>query len=113
MSYRSRAKRIQSVANAATITPNADTDDLVDIIAIAQAFTVANPTGSPANGQTLVVRIKDNGTARAITWGANFVAGGVALPTTTVISKILTVGFFYNTANSLNKWQCVASAQEA
>lgn len=105
--------RVQSVSDAATITPNADTNDCVDITAIAQAFTIANASGTPTNFQKLIIRIKDNGTARAITWGSDYVAGGVALPSTTVISKILTIGFFYNTANSLNKWQCVASAQEA
>lgn len=105
--------RVQSVTDAATITPNADTDDCVDITAIAQAFTIANPTGTPTNFQKLIIRIKDNGTARAISFGTNYVAGGVALPTTTVISKILTLGFIYNTANSLNKWQLVASASEA
>jgi len=72
-----------------------------------------NLTGTPTNKQTLFFEIKDNATARAITWGASFVAGGVALPTTTVASKILTVGFSYSTANSLNKWRCIASAQEA
>lgn len=106
-------KRVQSVTNAATITPNADSDDAVDITAIAQAFTIANPSGTPTNFQDLRIRIKDNGTARGITWGSGYAAGGVALPTTTVLSKILTIGFIYNTANSLNKWQCVASAQEA
>lgn len=106
-------KRVQSVSDAATITPNADTDDCVDITAIAQAFTIANPSGTPTNFQPLIIRIKDNGTARAITWGNGYVAGGTALPTTTVLSKILTIGFFYNTANSLNKWQCVAASQEA
>ena len=105
--------RVQSVSDAATITPNADTNDCVDITAIAQAFTIANASGTPTNFQKLIIRIKDNGTARAITWGTDYVAGGVALPTTTVISKILNVGFIYDTANSLNKWQCVASAQEA
>lgn len=106
-------KRVQSVADAATITPAADSDDCVDITAIAQAFTIANPSGTPTNFQQIIIRIKDNGTARAITWGSNFVAGGVALPSTTVLSKILTLGFIYNTANALNKWQLVASAQEA
>jgi hypothetical protein len=72
-----------------------------------------NLSGTPVNKDTLIFQIKDNGTARAIAWGTSFVAGGVALPTTTVLSKILTVGFIYNTANSLNKWMCVASAQEA
>ena len=105
--------RVQSVADAATVTPNADSDDAVDITAIAQAFTIANPSGTPTNFQRLMIRVKDNATARAITWGDGYVAGGVALPTTTVLSKILTLGFIYNTANSLNKWQLVASAQEA
>jgi hypothetical protein len=104
--------RVQSVSDAATVTPNADSDDCVDITAIAQAFTIANPSGTPTNFQKLIIRIKDNGTARAITWGNGYVAGGVALPSTTVLSKILNLGFIYNTANSLNKWQLVASAQE-
>lgn len=106
-------KRVQSVTDASTVTPDADANDCVDITAIAQAFTIANPTGTPTNFQTLVIRIKDNGTARAITWGNGYVAGGVALPSTTILSKILTLGFIYNTANTLNKWQCVASAQES
>ena len=105
--------RVQSVADAATVTPNADSDDCVDITAIAQAFTIANPSGTPTNFQKLTIRIKDNATARAITWGNGYVAGGTALPSTTVLSKILNLGFIYNTANSLNKWQLVASAQEA
>lgn len=107
-----KTKRVQSVTDAATVTPNADANDCVDITALAQAVTIAAPTGTPTNFQSLIIRFKDNATARAITWNAAFVAGGVALPSTTVVSKILTVGFLYNTANSLNKWQCVASAQE-
>jgi len=105
--------RVQSVSDAATITPAGDSDDCVDITAIAQAFTIANPSGTPTNFQKLIIRIKDNGTARAITWGNGYAAGGVALPGTTVLSKILNLGFIYNTANSLNKWQLVASSQEA
>lgn len=106
-------KRVQSVSNSATITPNADSDDCIDITAIAQNFTIANPSGTPTNFQSLIIRIKDNGTARTISFGTNYVAGGVSLPTTTILSKILVLGFMYNTANSLNKWQLIASAQEA
>ena len=43
-------------------------------------------SGTPTNFQKLIIRIKDNGTAQAITWGDSFEAKGVALPTTTVIS---------------------------
>ena len=70
-----------------------------------------NLSGTPNNFDTLIIRIKDDGTARAITWGTGFEAKGVALPTTTVISKVLTVGFIYDSVTS--KWGCVASAQEA
>jgi hypothetical protein len=83
----------------------------------AQAATAAFgvPSGIPVVGQKLMVNIIDNGTARAITWSSatgGFVAAGVSLPSTTVTGKYLTVGFMYNTANSLNKWQCIASAQQ-
>ena len=89
-----------------------DTYSITALAADITSFTT-NLSGTPFNHQRLVIRIKDNGTARALAWGASFVAGGVALPTTTVLSKILTVGFIYNSDNGLNKWQCVASAQEA
>ena len=61
----------------------------------------------------MIIRVKDNGTARALAWGTAYTPGGVALPTTTIISKILTVGFIYNSDNSLNKLQCIAVSQEA
>lgn len=96
-------------------TPTIDTDscDFVDLTAIAAAITsmTTNLSGTPTNGQKLIIRFKDNGTARAITWGASFEAVGAALPTTTVISKRLTVGFIWDATTS--KWGCVASVQEA
>ena len=70
-----------------------------------------NLSGTPTNGQKLIIRFKDNGTGRAITWGASFEAKGTALPTTTVASKVLTVGFLYDTVTS--KWGCVASLEES
>jgi len=102
---------IQRVADAATITPKAE-NDCVDITAIARDFTIANPTGNPQNFDKLIIRIKDNGTARAITWGSEYVSGGPTLPATTSLSKILHLGFIYNTANSLNSWLLVAKAEQ-
>lgn len=104
-------KRVTSITSSATPTVNTDNCDCVDITALAAAITsmTTNLSGTPTNFQSLIYRIKDNGTARAITWGASFAANGVALPTTTVISKLLTVGFIWNGS----VWGCVASAQEA
>lgn len=104
---------VTAVTSSATPTPNADTTDLYDVTALAEAATFGAPTGTPVNSQKLIIRIKDNGVIRALSWNAAYVAGGTSLPTTTVAGKILHVGFIYNTANGLNKWMCVGSQQEA
>lgn len=111
--YLKRAPLVTSISSNATPTVNTDTTDFVDITALAAAITsmTTNLSGTPSNGQRLIYRIKDNGTARAITWGASFEACGVPLPTTTVISKRLTVGFIWDSTTS--KFGCVASTQEA
>lgn len=103
---------VQTVVTATTVTPTVS-NNCIDITAVASAFAIANPTGTPYNFQKLLIRIKDNGTPRAITWGTAYVAGGYALPSTTITSKILTLGFLYNSANALNKWMLIAGAQEA
>jgi len=105
-------KRVTTITSHATPTVNTDNCDCVTITAQAEAITsmTTNLSGTPTNFQTLLYRIKDNGTARAITWGTSFVAMGVALPTTTVISKVLTVGFIYDTVTS--KWGCVVNLNE-
>lgn len=105
--------RVSTEASSATPTINTDNVDAHSITALAAAISsmTTNLTGTPNNFDKLIIRIKDNGTARAITWGASFEAKGMALPTTTVISKVLTVGFIWDSVSS--KWGCVASSQEA
>lgn len=87
------------------------TCDQFEITAQAGALLFNAPGGTPLGGQKLVIRIKDNGTARALTWNAVFRAMGTALPSTTVLSKTLYLGFFYNATDT--KWDLVASGQEA
>lgn len=103
--------RVTSITSSATPTINTDNCDAVDITALATGITsmTTNLSGTPENFDVLIFRIKDDGTARAITWGASFADNGVALPTTTVISKLLTVGFIWNGST----WGCVSSASEA
>jgi hypothetical protein len=105
--------RVGTTASSATPSINTDLYDAYFITALATNITsmTSGLSGTPTDFQRLIIRIKDNGTARSITWGASFEAKGVALPTTTVISKVLTVGFIYDSGTS--KWGCVASAQEA
>ena len=105
--------RVGSIASSATPSIDTDSYDCYSITALAADITsmTSGLSGTPVNFQKLIIRIKDDGTARAITWGASFEAKGTALPTTTVLGKVLTVGFIYDTVTS--KWGCVASAQEA
>lgn len=56
----------------------------------------------------MIIQITDNGTARALTFGASFASTTVALPTTTVISTMLRIGFQRNNANTV--WDCIAVA---
>jgi hypothetical protein len=104
--------RVTTITSSATPTINTDNCDAVTITALAADITsmTTNLSGTPSNFQKLIIRILDDGTARAITWGASFAAKGATLPTTTVISKLLTVGFLYNSVTS--KWDCVAASQE-
>ena len=102
------SKATQTVTQSATPTITVTTG--VDLIAtttgLAQAITGVTISGTPQDGQALIVRITDNGTGRAITWGSSFESSGnVALPTTTVASTMLTVGFTFNGVTS--KFHCV------
>jgi hypothetical protein len=101
--------RVSSEESSATPTINTDNVDAHSITALATNITsmTTNLTGTPTNFQKLLIRIKDDGTARTIAWGASFEARTVALPTTTNASKVLTVGFIYDTVTA--KWGCVAS----
>lgn len=99
-----------SIASSATPTPNADRQDQYNVTALAANATFGAPTGTPADGQKLIIRVKDDGTARTLAWNAIYRAI-VALPTTTTISKTLYLGFIYNAADA--KWDLVAKSQEA
>lgn len=99
--------RINTIASSATPTPVGDTTDEFTVTALAAGATFAAPTGTPVNGQKLIIRIKDNATARALAWNAIYRASSdLDLPTTTVASKTMILGFIYNSANSV--WDFVA-----
>lgn len=92
---------ITTTASASTVTPSCLTDDIDTVTAQAAAITFANHTGTCAEGQKLMIRIKDNGTARGISFGTEYRASSdLALPTTTIISKTLYIGFVWNNVDS-------------
>ena len=101
--------RVSTTTSSATPTINTDNIDQYGLTAQAVDITsfTTNLTGTPTDGQKLWIYIVGTA-ARAITWGASFEASSAALPTTTVTTNRLDVGFVWNVATS--KWRCVAVA---
>lgn len=106
-------QRVLSIASSATPTIDTDSYDRVKITALATNITsmTTNLSGTPTDFQSLVIRIKDDGTPRTIAWGSSFESAQATLPTTTTANKVLLVGFFWN--SDLSKWRCAASGNEA
>ena len=103
--------RVSASATATTLTINADSFDCISVTALASALTLTW-SGTPVDFQGMIIRLKDNGTARALTFtGAKFEAKGTDLPTTTVAGKILTVAFLYDSVTG--KFGCVGAQKEA
>ncbi len=102
--------RIGSTTSNATPTVDTDSYDQYNITALAAAITSWTISGTPTDGQKLMIRIKDNGTARALAWPSSFRVIGVTLPTTTVASKTHYVGTIYNSADA--KWDVLAVGTE-
>jgi hypothetical protein len=104
-------EEISTVASSATPTPTGGSlRNFFTVTALAETATFAAPSGTPANANRLVIRIKDNGTARALAWNAIYRKMEYDLPTTTVINKTMYLGFIYNSADS--KWDMVAINEE-
>ena len=100
--------RVGSTTSSATPTINTDNVDIYKLTAQTVDITsfTTNLTGTPTDGQVLIIQITGTA-ARTITWGASFEASTVALPTTTVTTAMLAVGFIYNSVTS--KWRCMGA----
>jgi hypothetical protein len=99
--------RIVTTTSTATPSIDGEATDIYGLTALATNITSVTVTGTPTNGQKLWIYIVGTA-ARSITWGASFEASTVPLPTTTVSTNRLDVGFVYNSATF--KWRCVAAS---
>lgn len=101
--------RTASTASGATITPTAGASDVYEVTALATDATVAAPSGTPVANQKLLLKIKDDGTARTLTWDPIYRGINLTIPTTTTSTKVLYVGCIYNAGDL--KWDILAVAQ--
>lgn len=112
-------KRITSRVSSSTswsspLVWNSDSFDQYQATAQAGNVTINADAGTPTNGQKMIFRIKDNGTARTLTWTTgstnSFRVVGTVLPTATVANKTVYVGCIFNSAES--RWDVVMVTQE-
>ena len=100
-------KRVYSTTSASSLTPEIDTYDIFEFTALAANLTINNYSSStPVNGEMMMFIIKDNGTARTISWGNKFANGCATLPTTTTASKRSWILVQYNSTDS--KFYCIS-----
>lgn len=85
--------------------------NIYTLTALATNATFAAPTGTPVNGNMLLIRYLDNASARTLAFNAIYRAVGVTLPTTTVISKTGYLLAIYNSASST--WDVVYAGVQA
>lgn len=96
-----------TITTATTITPVIGN---YNVTALASAATIAAPSGAPTQSQLMVLRIKDNGTARALTWDTVYRAVATELLTSTVAGKVMYIGGKYNVEDA--KWDILACSVE-
>ena len=109
--YKGATSVVGVTASTASIAPNVDGYGKLYITALAANITFNAPVGTIRSGQSFVIRIKDNGTSRAIGWNAVYRGVGVTLPTVTVAGKLMYIGMLYNTQDS--KWDVISLVREA
>ncbi|MGE5498351.1 MAG: hypothetical protein ACM3Q2_09785 [Syntrophothermus sp.] len=98
-----------NIIDNSSITPAADEAELFSILAKSN-LAINKPSGNACDSQKLILRIKDDGLARLITWDPVYRPIAVMLPMTTVSNKVLYITCYYNVIDS--KWDILAVNQE-
>lgn len=95
-----------TVAQSATPTLNITNENQAtfSITGLAQAITSFTMSGTPTNGETIVVQITDNGTSQNITWGSSFISSLTLLPAATQANKMISVVAVYDATSG--EWIC-------
>jgi len=102
--------RVTTIASSGTIQPDIATTDTYIVTALAGNASVLAPTGTPSDAQKFILRIRDNGAARTLSWASIYRGVGQGLPAATAASKLMYMGFIYNSTD--NKWDMIAYSQE-
>lgn len=102
--------RVESQTSGATLTPTASDYEHFHVTDLAENAIFAAPNGGALDGKKLLIRVKDNGTSRALTWNTAYTPIGVSLPTATSAGKTHYIGAIYNTRSA--RWDVIAVGVE-
>jgi len=105
--------RVYSAAAVTAAALNTDAYDMLNLFAQSVPLSMANTLGTPNEGQSMVLRVRDDGLGpHAITWSAQYMSAlnGVALPANVPQFRLLHMAFRYNSA--FGKWQMIAIVQD-
>ena len=100
--------RVVSVVSGTSITPNADTTDILTQanVGVTGTITINAPTGTPINGQKLMMRLSTVN-AQTLSYNAIYASStDIALPNSISANTTNYLGFIYNSTSS--KWQLLA-----
>lgn len=100
----------QNIATATSLTINLELYENVNVTALATALLINNPTKA-TEVNILVIRIKDDGVTRALSFGSKFRAVGSAIPTATTAGKVKYIIAAYNYTE--DKWDVISVRDEA
>jgi hypothetical protein len=109
-----KVRTVAASAQSGSLTPNIDTTDVFSVSGVNGAVTFQIPSGNSIDGQRLVIRIEDDGSAQTLNWTTStsgYRAAGNELPTTTTAGKVTYVGCMYNNIDTF--WDVVAVSTEA
>jgi len=101
--------RVVTTTDDATAEIDVTATDVYELSAIANNTTFTL-TGTAIDGQKIMIRLKDAGVSKTLTW-TGFTAIGVTLPTATTASKWHYIGITYN--SSASAWHAIAVGEEA
>lgn len=102
------SRRVVTLTDAATVTPDLATTDVGKLLTLSQATLIQNPSGTPKPAQTLELKIK-SAAPQPVTWGTLYRGSTLlALPTTTTGGGSMDRYYFEWDADA-SKWDLVGS----
>jgi hypothetical protein len=105
----SASSSVATVDGSANVTPN---KQIFTVTGLDASATVQAPTIGTWDGAAVVIRIKDNGVSRSLTFVAAYTnISGLALPSATSAGKWHVFGVMYN--SNVSKWQIMSISTEA